>query len=113
MRIVNEYVKAMETIDRSIDKKRLYITKILSFLLAVFLVTPIVVIDANLLALYYDLERTLIIILGICFVGIVMLYTRFYSNTLKCQNKYIYLVNLLYSFVLATIVVTIVLIMRR
>lgn len=117
--MLNNYFCFIEDIDKNIPFKKRLLYKIISLLLSIFFILPIVLIDINLLTLYYDLELLLVIILHLSFIALVMLYTKFLLDCYKplelslYQNRSsMYLFNLGWSGITALIVFIIYLISR-
>ena len=117
--MLNNYFEFVEDIDKNIPFKKRLLYKLISLLLSIFFILPIVLIDINLLTLYYDLELLLVIILHLSFIVLVMLYTKFLLDCYKpfelslYQNRTsMYLFNLGWSGITALIVFIIYLISR-
>ena len=117
--MINNYFDILKSIEENIKLKTIIINRLVSFVLAAFIVLPFVLIDVNLLYLYYDLEKLLVIILIILFVLLIFLYTHFYLVSFKeylindyNKRKYIYFVNIIGSSLMGLLVFIIYLIAR-
>lgn len=119
MKIVGNYTKAMEELSKA--PKKFYLVKLASFIMALIIVLPFVLIDINLLQMYYDLEMVLFIFLSLMIIALAMLYTKFVMDASR-HNEYIsdkdkirsiYIVNLTFSIIMAIVVFTLYTVIRR
>lgn len=113
--LINNYLINLSKIN---DKITL-LDKLSSLILSIFIITPIVLIDVNLLYLYYDAEILLIIILILCFNILVLLYTKFniviYKKNTNDISKFtnLYIINVILSLFISIIIFIIYIIARR
>lgn len=90
-----------------------------SFVLSIFIILPLLLVDINLLYLYYDYEIWLVFGLVLLFLLLVILNTKFLSDIYKKKyNEYInlkliYIKNILIADIIAIIIFVLYLILRR
>ncbi len=107
MAIFSKSREISKNINDNTSSKIYWLSKLSAFVLALLLVLPVMLIDLNLLTLYYDLRPILIVILALSFVAIVEIYTKFYLDLFyhheiikdKKDFKYVLLTNLIYSLI--------------
>ncbi len=115
-----KFMMLYNEIEDNIPSKKRILYKILSFIIAIFFVLPFVLLDINLLYLYYELEILLVIILHVLFIMLVMIYIKFLLSFIKEYNlesyknkKYFYFVGLIFSLILVIITFIFYLFLRR
>lgn len=117
--MLKNYLEFLDSVEKSVPLKKRILYKIVSLLLGIFFILPIILIDVNLLYLYYDLEIILVLILHLSFVVLIMLYSKFivdcykgYEIEMYDKRKSYYLFNLIWSAAIALIIFIIYLISR-
>lgn len=121
MGFLKNYSNETKKIDNNISFKSYVLCKLYAFIIAIFFILPIIILDINLINIYYDLELFLIVLLHICFIAIMMIQEKFYLEILKNKNilpddinqKAIYLGVLFYSVLLSIATLSFILIIRR
>lgn len=108
--MLKNYLEFLDSVEKSVPLKKRILYKIVSLLLGIFFILPIILIDVNLLYLYYDLEIILVLILHLSFVALIMLYSKFivdcykgYEIEMYDKRKSYYLFNLIWSAAIALI----------
>lgn len=116
---MRKYLEIISRIAEDIPAGKYHLTKIFSFILSLFIVIPFIILDINLIAIYYDLCVLLLVIFSILFSLLIIIYTKFYTDAFygnefinKDEAKRIIIVNSIIAFILGIIIFTISMIIR-
>lgn len=81
--MLKNYTSFNNEIKDKVPLKKIVLNKISAFILSFLIVLPFILLDIDLIQLYYELQVLLVLILCVCFVSLVFLYTFFYISTFK------------------------------
>lgn len=117
--MLKKYLILFKEIRKKVSYKTLLLNNLISFLMGWFFILPFVLLDVNLLYLYYDLEILLVLLLHIFFVCLMIITTKFFLDSIKPyaidsyeNKKSVYIVVLISSIIIASIVFSIYLVLR-
>ncbi len=115
-----KFLALYDEIEGIVPTKKRILYNLLSLIISAFFILPFVLLDINLLYLYYELEILLIIILHILFIILIMIYIKFLLSFIKqyeletySNKNTFYIVGFIFSLVVVVITFTIYLILRR
>lgn len=116
---MRKYFEICSRIAEDIPAGKYHLTKIFSFILGLFIILPLIIIDFNLVLIYYDLSILLLVIFSVLFAALIIIYTKFYTDAFlheefikKEESKTILIGNTIIAIILGIIVFIISMVIR-